>query len=165
MSFLDIFLLVIRWLHGIAATGWVGGGLFYLLILRPVHQRMKHDSRAGLMQSVNAEFRNIVDIFIITLLVTGIILGVSRLTTQTLGIPYYMTLAFKVFLALWRFWLVRRMRHRHQKPEEVDAPQRGSLTRLLLAPLQGNNATVTLGMVIFLLADILRLLVEKNLGG
>ena len=35
MSLNDVLFLVMRWLHNIAAVAWVGGGIYYLLILRP----------------------------------------------------------------------------------------------------------------------------------
>ena len=39
MSVLDWILVVIRWGHALAAVAWVGGGLFYLMVLRPSIRR------------------------------------------------------------------------------------------------------------------------------
>ncbi|MDO8637504.1 MAG: hypothetical protein Q7R34_14955, partial [Dehalococcoidia bacterium] len=35
MSGVDIFWLFLRWLHVIAAAGWVGSALFYAIVLKP----------------------------------------------------------------------------------------------------------------------------------
>ena len=39
MGVLDWILLVIRWAHAVAAVAWVGGGIFYLMVLRPALRR------------------------------------------------------------------------------------------------------------------------------
>ena len=31
----DLFLVVVRWIHVVAAAAWVGGSIFYLFVLRP----------------------------------------------------------------------------------------------------------------------------------
>ena len=41
MTFGDVFFLLIRWFHGLAAVAWVGGGIFYLMVLRPAVQQAR----------------------------------------------------------------------------------------------------------------------------
>ncbi len=166
MSFTDVLLLIIRWLHALAAAAWVGGGIFYLLVLRP--SLASSDNRAGdgdyrtARRRVGEQFRHLVNTAMAVLLVTGIILTVSRLTSEYVGIPYVAVLALKVVLALYMFYLVRFLRSRTY-PGEAEA-ESGRLHRF--TALFTNATTVlVLGVIVLLLADILSALVEMGIRG
>ena len=161
MGFGDIVLLSIRWLHAIAAVAWVGGGIFYLLVLRPA-LNSSEGATAGLMSSLGGQFRHLVNTAIGVLIVTGIVLTVSRLTTDYAGIPYVAVLSIKIGLALYMFYLVRFLRPRTYSEASTDA---GKGLRRLTAAFTGATAVLVLGVIVFLLADILRALVENDLGG
>ena len=81
----DVFLLVVRWLHLISASLWVGGGLFYLLVLKPVIKR-NTDFMKNVDSNIASEFKSLVDTAILVLLVTGIILTFNRLTPDIVGV-------------------------------------------------------------------------------
>ena len=66
MSVGDLFLLVVRWVHLVAAAAWIGGGLFYLLALRPA-LRTVPDSQRQVDTAVATEFRTWVDTCIFVL--------------------------------------------------------------------------------------------------
>ena len=164
MSLADVFLLAVRWTHAIAAVTWVGGGLFYLLVLRPAQRRINPESTSAVSRAIAVEFQNLVDLCILALLTTGTILAITRLTTTSVGIPYFITLSIKISLALWMFWVVWGQRDRWRRGMVSPKPVSQRWQRLT-APFRGTNITVTLGLVVFLLADILRALVERSLEG
>ena len=161
MSFTDVLLLIIRWLHSIAAVAWVGGGLFYLLILRP-NLRTSPEGPDEPTRRLGQQFRHLVNTAIAVLLVTGAIMALSRLTSDYVGVPYVVVLAIKITLALYMFYLVRFLRPRTYINESV--PGHGRLRRVT-ALFTGATTVLVIGVIVFLLADILRALVEKGIEG
>lgn len=152
----DYFLLAIRWLHAIAAVAWVGGGIFYWLVLRPA---LRSDNPpSGVARVAAAEFGQLVGLAMGVLAVTGAVLAVQRLTEDTSTVTYFSVLALKIALAAWMFFLV--ISSRKGRTEADDG--RGRL-RVAVNALGHVNTTVVLGIVIFLLSDVLRLIVERGL--
>ena len=111
MSAGDVFLLVVRWLHLISAAAWVGGSLFYLLVLRPAMRRSPEPS-GWLNEAAASDFRALVDTSILVLLTTGVILTLNRLTPGVVGAPYVVTLAVKIAMSVWMFALAKGRRRR-----------------------------------------------------
>ncbi len=160
MSFADVLLLVIRWLHALAAVAWIGGGIFYLLVLRPSLSGSPGDSEGAAIRRLGEQFRHLVNTAIAVLLVTGAILTLSRLTSDYVGLPYIIVLVIKIGLALYMFYLVRFLRSGTYPAEAAVKHKR--LQRL--TGLFTNATTVlVLGVIVFLLADILRALVELGI--
>ena len=161
MSAADILLLVIRWLHALAAAAWVGGGIFYLLVLRPTLKKPGGDPEAA-MRKLGEQFRNLVNTAIAVLFVTGVILTLSRLTSDHGGLPYVIVLTVKVMLALYMFYLVRFLRPRTYVLEATVGSKR---IQRFTAFFTGATAVLVVGVIVFLLSDILRALVEKGIEG
>ena len=139
-------------------------------MLRPVQRRSAADT-TGAMKSVFAsaatEFRALVDTCIIVLLATGIILTLNRLTPGVVGVPYAIALGVKITLSAWMFVLARGRRRRtplmEAYAERTDAPER-RLGRVIHA-VSGYNSLVILGIVVFLVSDLLKVLFELALAG
>ena len=163
MSASDAFLLVVRWLHLIAAAAWVGGSLFYLLVLRPSLRRAP-DSSGLLSAAAATEFRAVVDTAIFVLLATGIVLTFNRLAPGVVGVPYVATLGVKIGLSVLMFALAlgRRKRSPMMDAYTAQGSASGRLTKTLRA-VSGYNALVILGIVIFLVSDLLKVLYELAL--
>lgn len=163
MSAGDVFLLVVRWLHLVSAAAWVGGSLFYLLVLRPALRRSGDSS--GVTESAAVEFRALVDTCILVILVTGIILTFNRLTPGVVGVPYVVVLGVKIALSLWMFVMARGRRRRQMPlPTDQTPPAAGGWRRFTRA-VSGYNTIVILGIVVFLLSDLLKVLFEIALKG
>ena len=165
MSGNEVFLLAVRWLHALAAMAWVGGSLFYLLVLRPALR--KGGQAASPFNTLAAqEFRGLVDICIIVLVLTGAILTFDRLTSRFAGVPYVAALGFKVALSLGMFYLARFRRPRPWPlPLETNPappPSVATLRRVARA-VTGANLILILGIVVFLLSDLLKVLFEQAL--
>ena len=157
MSVLDGILLVIRWAHALGAVAWVGGGIFYLMVLRPAFHRIQPAPEVS--RSIGQEFRGLVNTAVVVLVVTGAILTASRLTLDTVTLPYVAVLVLKVALALYMMAVVR-----FRRPQGVgqDTQPAGSITRVKEA-LTSPTALLVVGVIIFGLADVLAALFEDSL--
>mgnify|MGYP001179923347 FL=1 len=158
MDVLDWILVIIRWGHALSAVAWVGGGMFYVIVLRPALGRSPASIEAT--RAVGTEFRSLVNTAIAVLLVTGIILSASRLTQDTVTITYVVVLAVKIILALYMFYVVRFLRQRAY-PEDVQAGENRWIR--IRGQLTGTTAVLVIGVIVFGIADVLDLLFESAL--
>ena len=159
MNVLDWILLAIRWGHALAAVAWVGGGIFYLMVLRPALQQAR-GLPAETSRSIGVEFRGLVSTAIAILLVTGVLLSISRLTGDAVTSPYVAVLVVKIALALYMFYVVRFMRQ-DSYPED---PELGDSRRQrLMGRLTGTTALLVTGVVVIGLSDVLDGLLENAL--
>ena len=160
----DVFLLVVRWVHLTASVAWVGGSIFYLFVLRPAMRRSTGEGRE-VNRHTAAEFKVLVDVCFFLILVSGISLTFDRLSEGVTGVGYVMVLAAKVVLSIWMFLLASSRRRRtilteahRTRPE----PPVGFARRAVRA-ISGYNTVVILGIVVFLLADLLKVMYEMAL--
>ena len=167
MNVLDWILLAIRWGHALSAVAWVGGGIFYLLVLRPAIYRVRGpgQDRAQVLppettRAIGVEFRGLISTAIAILLLTGVILSVSRLTSDAITSPYVVVLVVKIVLALYMFYVVRFMRQ-GSYPEEFDLG--GSGWQRLRSRLTGTTALLVVGIIVIGLSDVLDGLLENAL--
>ena len=126
MTVLDGILIAIRWAHALAAVAWVGGSIFFLLVLRPSLKRASGGGPVGRL--AGAEFRSLVNMAIAVLVLTGVVLSASRLTSTAVSVPYVVVLVGKIIVALYMFsvaWLLRR-----RDTTEVPGARTGPLTSL-----------------------------------
>lgn len=156
MNVTEVTFVLLRWVHGIAAAAWVGGGLFYLLILRPWLRRHKNPSTA----SIAKEFRAMVTTAMGILLVSGVILSFDRITSGFVGASYVLVLTVKIVLALYMFHLVWFLRSKSYTPEPTTPSGK---IQTIMSGLSGGATVVVLGIIVFLLADILSSLFEHGL--
>ncbi len=152
----DVFLLIVRWAHAIAAVAWVGGGIFHWVVLRPALRT--EGVPPAVARVAGAEFGGLVALAAWTLVVTGAVLVFARLSEEAAGVPYGAVLALKIALSGWMFLLVTGRR----RGARSEGAARGRL-RAAANALGSVNTTVVLGIVVFGLSDVLRLLFERNL--
>ena len=158
MGVLDWILLIIRWGHAVAAVAWVGGGIFYLLVLRPA---LRRDSLSGeANRNIGVEFRGLVNTAIAVLLLTGVILSVARLTEDSITIAYVAVLVVKIVLALYMFYVVRFLRPTTYTEEPGAATGWWGKLR---AGLTSAGAVLIIGLIVIGLADVLTFLFEDSL--
>jgi uncharacterized membrane protein len=152
----DIFLLIVGWIHAIAAVAWLGGAIFYWVVLRPaVRSGAMPDS---VVRFAGSEFSQLVVLSMWILAITGGILMLNRLSGPSATLPYGATLGLKIVLSAWMFFLVAGRRSK----AKGDAGS-GRL-RSAVNALGHINMIVILGALVFLLSDILRMLVERQLS-
>ena len=159
MDALGWILVAIRWGHAVSAVAWVGGGIFYLMVLRPaIRQSQGLPKDTG--RAIGVEFRGLVSTAIAVLLITGVILSASRLTEDVITSPYVVVLVVKIALALYMFYVVRFMR---QDSYPEDRTLGDSRWQRLSGRLTGTTAILVTGIVVIGLSDILDSLLENAL--
>ncbi|MSQ13094.1 MAG: hypothetical protein EXR47_02935 [Dehalococcoidia bacterium] len=158
------FLLVVRWLHLLAAVVWVGGSIFYLIVLRPAARAEGAEGEA-VQRRARQEFRAAVDTAILVLVLTGAVLAFDRLTTPRIGAVYVGVLAAKVALSLWMFFLAHSRLRGSRPPMAEAASSVGPAPWWACAgrALAWTNLVAVLGVVVFVLSDLLRALFEQTL--
>ena len=164
MLMLDVILLIIRWAHALAAVTWIGGSLFLLLAGRPALRAA--DSQGVVARALAVEFRPIVATAIGVLIVSGVILAVSRLTSDAASIAYTAVLVAKIALACYAFciaWLLpRRRRDRPAASAGKSGP--AAAWRRIPGALTTPAALTVVGVVVIGLADVLGWLFERGLA-
>ncbi len=146
-------MVVVRYAHAVSAIAWIGGSIFHALILRPLIVA-EPDKMAQVMSLITPAYREIIDIAVVTLIVSGIILMFSRIQGNEATVQWAIVLAIKIALAIWMFYIV--WRRRRMSPEE-------KLPEGIPSKLLGYNAILALGLIVFLLANILQELIETSL--
>ncbi len=145
--------LIMRATHMLAAATWVGGNVFYLVVVVPA---LKSGGSAPALAARVAElFKRMVNICVGVLLLSGGYLVFDRLTQTTLGLPYLVVLGLKIAAALVMFVLaaymaqsnIRRLAKRSTRFSKA-APQ------LMLA----------LGIFVFILGALLNGLFEATIA-
>ena len=159
MTVLDWILVAVRWGHALAAVTWVGGSIFYLVVLRPA-LRTARGGESEVGRAVGAEFRGLVNTAIGVLLLTGVVLSVARLTSNAVTFPYVAVLVAKIVVALYMFYVVRFLRPRVY-PEGSEAGG-GRLARVR-SRLTSATAVLVCGVIAIGLADVLDALFEHGL--
>jgi putative copper export protein len=160
MNALGWILVAIRWAHALAAVAWVGGGIFYIMVLRPGMRRAP--APAETHRAVGSEFRALIGTAIAVLLLTGVILSAARLTDDAVTVPYMAVLVVKIALASYMFYIVRFLRRRAYP--EVPSAGSGRWEKMR-GGLTGTVAVLIIGLVVFGLSDVLSALFEDGLRG
>ena len=161
ISAADWLVLIARWAHITGALAWVGGSIFFALVLRPV-STAQPDAMRAVMGPIGLVYREIVDISVAAVLVPGIVLMFDRLTGNDATVAWVVVFAVKLAIALWMFYLVWRLRQAGYQPPSADEVK-GLFSRV--SWLLGYNALVFFGVIVFFLATLLRELFEKSIAG
>jgi putative copper export protein len=146
-------IVLIRWCHAIAATAWVGGTLFYLLVLNPSLQPLAGTpERATLSAAVARHFRDLTQACVAVVLLTGGVLTFDRLSQPHLERAYVIVLAVKIALALLMVALASGLGPRRRRAR--------ARPRWLTAPY----LIMVLGLLVYLLAILLQVLFDVSYG-
>ena len=157
ISAADWLILIARWAHITGALAWVGGSFFFAVVLRPV-AAANPDAMRGVMGPISSVYREVVDVSVAAVLVSGIVLMFDRLTGNDATVAWVAVFAVKLAIAAWMFYMVWRLRQAGYQPSEPEGIM-GRLSWLL-----GYNSLVFFGVIVFFLATLLRELFEKSLA-
>ena len=167
VDFTDVFKLVVRWAHMVSAAAWVGGSLFWLLVLKPSIKNDQDGSsktNRGLGERVAKEFRSLVDTCIFVLLATGAIMTFDRLTPGEVGVNYVLVLGMKIIFVAIMFYIIRAKRQSNNLLTGRDISKPVSKKVKLVRILSGYNLLVVLGLLVFLLSDLLSFIYYSTQG-
>jgi putative copper export protein len=154
----DWIMLIVRWAHAIGAVAWIGGSAFFAFVLRPV-ERANPELVRPVLRPLGAVYRELVDVSVIAIIVTGLVLMFDRLTGNDATAAWFIVLGVKLALAIWMLYLVWHFRQSDFDPTEQPKGLAAGLSWLI-----GYNAMVFFGVIIFLLASILRVLFENSIS-
>ena len=143
------FIWLVRTVHILAGAAWVGGSLMYLAVVLPALRNGGPDP--GLAGRVAALFKQLVNIAIGILLLSGAFLVFDRLTQTTLGLPYLVVLVLKITAALVMCVLAIYV---GQNTARKLAKRTTRISKL--AP----QLTLALGILVFVLGALLNMLYE-----
>ena len=167
VDFTDVFKIVVRWAHMVSAAAWVGGSLFWLLVLKPSMKNPHDDSsqgNKGLGERVAKEFRSLVDTCVFVLLATGVIMTFDRLTPGEVGANYVLVLGIKIIFVAIMFYIIRAKRQNNNLSSNHDNGQEVSKKVKMVRILSGYNLLVVLGLLVFLLSDLLSFIYYSTQG-
>lgn len=142
---------LMRTIHVLAGGVWVGGSLMYLLVIGPAFRLTKPAPEVS--AQVARLFRQLVNVCIGALLLTGVYLIFDRLSVVTIGVAYLVVLVVKVLAALAMFLLALFQAQEARRPPR----QRGRWWR------QTPRYILALGVLTFLLGTTLTVLFEYGL--
>ena len=143
---------LMRTIHVLAGGVWVGGSVIYLVVLGPAFRRTRPAPEVS--AEVARLFRQVVNICIGALLLSGVYLIFDRLSLIAIGPAYLIVLILKVIVALAMFLLALFQAQEARRP----AHRRGRWWR------QAPRYILALGVLAFLLGTTLTVLFEAGLA-
>ena len=144
-----------------AGVAWVGGSIFYLLVLNPAIESLTTvKAPQELMAAIGAEFRSLVKITIPIFIFSGVILTLDRFSQGGITTEYVIVLALKIVLAVWMFWITTRLGERRPAPDAGGSESLGGLFR---ARVSYPILVLILGVIVYLLAIVLKVMYETAL--
>ncbi len=152
----EIVLLFARWIHAISAVAWIGGSIVFAAVLRPV-SKAQPEVMGALMPRIARYYRDVVDISVVAIIISGLLLTLDRLTEDAATASYGVVLGVKLALAgvmFYQMWNLRQSKRR--EPESTGL--RGRISWML-----GYNALIALGVVVYFLANLLAILFDDGL--
>jgi len=168
----DAVRAVVRWVHAIAAVAWVGGSIFYLAVLRPALVNASVSDKA-LETAINKGFRDVVDVSILGVIVSGVFITFDRLSAAPTTNVYFAVLALKLGVVLAMLVMARdlgtrlgRLLRGGRTPAalvtEPSMQERAAGTGALRRWLSPSRMVLFLGLVAFFLSMLLTILFENN---
>lgn len=161
MDPIDILMVLMRWLHLTSAAVWIGGSIFFILVVQSKTNDSKKFAKISKF-GILSEFSSLSDILISTLLLSGMILTVNRLTIGTISSLYLSILSFKILLSLWLFLIVWFQRgFRKNVTDSTPLLVENDVSKKIRDFFGSHKAIVPVGLIIFLVSDALKIISEK----
>ncbi len=150
--------LIVRVAHTLAAATWVGGSIFYLIVVLPALR--SSESTPAVAAQIAALFRRLVNICIGVLLLSGAFMTFDRLTQTMLGLPYLVVLGLKIVSALAMFILAIYLSQSNIRRLAKRSTRLSACFKMPRAP----QLLLALGIWVFLLGALLNGLFEATIA-
>ncbi len=141
-----VFLVILRWLHVVAAALWLGGGLLLLAL------RARELGTAAVPVPWGRLAGHTLRLGVAVFIITGALLTAARLSEPNVPAAYVVLLAGKTALAFAMFWLALPRSRRGPEPP-ADGWSRWTRDRTFWI--------VVIALVVYLLSVILNELIER----
>ena len=116
MSFSDLIIIAIRWLHVMATITWIGGNIIFFIVLKP---NTKEIESKPFLKSFGQSFSEIVELSKWVLILTGALLALDNLATR-IEIPYFTILTLKITLSFLMFIMGYKSAKKMQKENQKE---------------------------------------------
>ena len=146
----EALLFVVRFIHIVGAVIWVGGIFFLVLVVKPLAADNK--DAPNIISTFGKRFRELINIVVIILILSGITLFVGRITIQSVSLIWFSLLGLKLALAVWMFYIIWYQRNL----KRVSEPVRSGVRRYL-RPLLDYDFQLFIGVSVFFISSALRL--------
>ncbi len=161
MNIVNIFNIAVTWAHLISATAWVGGSIFWLIVLTPSIQKIPSNHKTEILRSISHEFKSVVDTSMFILLFTGAILTFNKITPGHIGSLYVLILGIKILLVSYLFYLLRSRRN-NLKTSRFFGTKNTSRNRFVILTKK-SNMIVLIGLIVYLISSILSSISEASI--
>lgn len=104
MTATEWYLVGLRLVHVLASVVWLGGGVYYLIAMRPA-LRAADDPPTAFVSAAQQHFGEWARVCTLAMLATGAVLVFERLSEQGSDLVYVVLMVAKVLAALAAFWL------------------------------------------------------------
>ena len=162
MNSSELFHLIVRWSHLLSGAAWLGGIIFWFMVLNPTTRAFS--SFQQYIGHISDDFKRLVDTCIFVLLSTGAIMTFNRITPGDMGPNYLLVLGAKIVIVAIMILIVRAKRPtliKNRKPKK-EITQASRLNKIINI-LTGYNLLIILGAAIFLLSDVLHMIYTSTL--
>ncbi len=164
-----MFLDVVLGVHIAAAAIWIGGSLFSLLLLRPLLRSKATTLSPALAPAIAGRFKDVVEICLWAVIITGAILTFDGLTAATLPISYIGVLLLKLALVGWmalialNLWERGVSRARKKAPPGTTGsmPRPPKLATRIMGAAGSPPTQAAFGVIVLFLAEVLRTLSSR----
>lgn len=154
----DVLRVALRWLHAVAAVAWIGGSLFYLVVLNPAFASSPPDpSSRTLRARINATFRDLVQASVVVFALTGVVLLYDQLSRPGITLAYTLVLGAHGALPVAMFLLVQRLGRARPAPSAGGSPAAWWRQPQILL--------LILGLLTYLTAIVMQVMYEGILAG
>ncbi len=161
MNIVNIFNIAVAWAHLISATAWVGGSIFWLIVLTPSIQKLPSNHKKEILRSISHEFKSVVDTSMFILLFTGAILTFNKITPGHIGSLYVLILGIKILLVSYLFYLLRSRRNNFKMSQSIGT--KNTSRRKLIILTKKSNMIVLIGLIVYLISSILSSIFDASI--
>lgn len=149
---------VILGIHLTAITAWLGGILFFLLILRPTLKKM---SNPEISRGIVRIFQEVSEISLWVAIGSGLLLSLDRLLLANIQASYIAVLSIKIALVVWIVLIAMNLWGRVSRARPVGEKKTSVAARLLRAA-GSTNMQMLLAVIVIFLAEILRVIYTRS---
>ena len=156
LDLIEIFLLVARWIHAIAAVAWIGGSVLFAFVLRPVG-KLEPEAMGRIMPHVGRYRWRVAQPAVGAATVSCSRLTGARVAKGAAPATYGAVLGVKLGVGLLMFLQMWNLR------QSGGSAITGPRWVQKFAWLLGYNALVFMGVIVYFLANLLAVLFDDSL--